>query len=95
MMNLGTRRLIELQGIENAAKNEDYSLFLIDTNYIGFHDNPDLALRYFNIVRDMFYTRLSLENLHYQFLHNLMGEAKDLVQQIVRQSNLATNDLIY
>ncbi|HTF20805.1 MAG TPA: hypothetical protein VK658_22180 [Chryseolinea sp.] len=50
--------------------------------YIGFHDNTDLAVRYFNIVRDMFYTRMGY-NMDYAFLRGLMTEAKLLMKQFL------------
>lgn len=70
---------------ETIDQNENVILRKVWSDYIGFQNNPDLAIRYFNIVRDMFYTRMSFQNLHYPFLHNLMTEAKDLIQQIAEQ----------
>ena len=51
-------------------------------DYLDVHGNSDLALRYFHLVRDMFYTRISFKNLNYEFLHNLAAEAKLLVNQL-------------
>jgi hypothetical protein len=34
------------------------------------------------MVRDMFYSRASIQNLTYDFLHDLITEAKVLVNQI-------------
>ena len=51
-------------------------------DYLDVHSNSDVALRYFHLVRDMFYTRISFENLNYEFLHNLAAEAKQLVNQL-------------
>ncbi|SHH18946.1 transcriptional regulator, TetR family [Chryseolinea serpens] len=67
---------------------EDLIVREVWTDYLGFHDNEDLAMQYFNLVRDMFYTRMSFQNLCYPFLHGLMTEAKVLMQQFVN-SNLA------
>jgi len=69
-------------------EQEDVILREVWTDYLGFHDNADLAMQYFNIVRDMFYTRMSFQNICYPFLHSLMTEAKVLMQQFVN-SNLA------
>jgi len=55
-------------------------------DYLGFCDNPDLAIRYFIVVRDMFYTRASLQNLTYDFLHDLITEAKVVMQQITESN---------
>ncbi|HEY5747994.1 MAG TPA: TetR/AcrR family transcriptional regulator [Chryseolinea sp.] len=64
-------------------EKEDLILRDVWTDYLGFHDNADLAIQYFNIVRDMFYTRMSFQNFSYPFLHDLMTEAKVLMQQFV------------
>jgi AcrR family transcriptional regulator len=51
-------------------------------DYLEVHSNSDVALRYFQLVRDMFYTRISFENLNYEFLHKLAAEAKQLMSHI-------------
>jgi AcrR family transcriptional regulator len=51
-------------------------------DYLGIHEHPDLAIRYFNIVRDMFYARMSHQNMNYPFLHKLMTEARVVMQQL-------------
>lgn len=51
-------------------------------DYLGLREYPQLAIRYFNIVRDMFYARLSYRNFNYPFLHNLMNEARVVMTQI-------------
>ena len=53
--------------------------------YLGFNGNADLTLRYFDIVRDKFYTRVSLQNLTYEFVRDLLTEAKMLVQQMTER----------
>ena len=63
-------------------QQEDLILRPVWADFIGFHDNPDLAIRYFDIVRDMFYTRMSLQNMNYPFLHDLVTEARVLMQEI-------------
>jgi AcrR family transcriptional regulator len=76
-------------------QEEDTILCEVWTDFIGFHDNPGLAIRYFNIVRDIAYTRMSNQTINYTFLHNLVNEAKELVQQIVRQSSLEMDDSLH
>jgi AcrR family transcriptional regulator len=51
-------------------------------DYLGIPRNPSLAIRYYSIVRDMFYTRVNLKNLEYPFLHKHMVEAKAVMQQM-------------
>jgi AcrR family transcriptional regulator len=56
------------------------------SEYLGFQENPDLAMRYFIMIRDMFYTRASLQNITYEFLRDLTGEAKDVVNQLTESN---------
>jgi AcrR family transcriptional regulator len=77
--------------VETIDQKEDHILRDVWSHYIGFHDRPDLAIRYFNIVRDMLYARMSMQNITYGFLHSVMAEAKELMQQIVKQSVLETD----
>ncbi len=51
-------------------------------DYLGSHTNSDLAMRYYDFVRDMFYTRVSFRNFNFQFLHNLVSEAKLIIDQV-------------
>lgn len=54
-------------------------------------DNVDLAMRYYHIVRDMFYTRISFQNLNYPFLRDFATEAKELIDQVLHhRSHLET-----
>jgi AcrR family transcriptional regulator len=56
--------------------------------FLGINGHPDLAMRYYYIVRDMFYTRISFQNLNYQFLHNFVTEAKALIDEIAELKSL-------
>jgi hypothetical protein len=67
------------QQIDN---QEDEILRDVWMDYIGFQDNADLAVRYFNIVRDMFYARMGY-TMDYAFMHGLMTEAKLLMKQFL------------
>jgi AcrR family transcriptional regulator len=73
------------QVAEKVDQREEILLRDLWSDYIGFHDNPTLAIKYYGIVRDMLYTRISPQNMNYTFLHNSMTEAKLLMDQIVRQ----------
>lgn len=68
---------------ERIDQQEDQILREVWTEYIGFQDQPDLAMRYFSIVRDMLYTRLSSDNITLPFMQSLMTEAKTMMQQII------------
>jgi len=56
------------------------------SQFLGTEHNPDLSLRYFHMVRDMFYTRISFDNLNYPFLHDFATNAKSLVDQVLEQA---------
>ena len=71
------------QDIDN---QEDEILRDIWMEYVGFRDNAELALRYFNIVRDMFYTRMGY-SMDYAFMHRLMTEAKLLMKQFMNSKH--------
>ncbi|HEY5746149.1 MAG TPA: TetR/AcrR family transcriptional regulator [Chryseolinea sp.] len=55
-------------------------------DFIGIENRPDLAGKYYVLVRDMFYARATLQNITYEFLLNLHTEAKLLLIQIVNNS---------
>jgi AcrR family transcriptional regulator len=55
------------------------------SDFIGVQHSQDLTLRYYFIVRDMFYTRISFSNLNYQFLRDFVSNAKGLIDQIAAQ----------
>ena len=56
--------------------------------YLGFGDNADLAVRYFIIVRDMVYRRISLQNMTAEFLREIFTEAKTVMNQNVDGKHL-------
>jgi AcrR family transcriptional regulator len=69
---------------EKIDQHEDTLIGELWSDYLGFHD-PALAMRYFAIVRDMLYARVSLKNLTYPGLRDLMTEAKAVMQQITKK----------
>jgi AcrR family transcriptional regulator len=79
----------------NVAKKiderEDALLGDLWSDYLGLNERPDLAMRYFDVVRDMFYARLSFQNFNYSFMHNLMTEAKTVMQQITENRELESD----
>jgi AcrR family transcriptional regulator len=52
------------------------------SEFLGDYRRSYLALRYYFIVRDMFYTRISFQNLNYPYLHAFVTEAKGVMSQL-------------
>jgi AcrR family transcriptional regulator len=67
-------------------EKEDALLGEVWSAYLGIPTETEVAVRYFNIVRDMFYARMSLQNMNYTFLLKLMNTAKVVVEQANRIS---------
>jgi len=57
--------------------------------YLGFDSNADLAIRYFIIVRDMAYRRISLQNMTCEFLRKIFTEAKVVLSQTAERKHFA------
>jgi AcrR family transcriptional regulator len=52
------------------------------SDFLGVDISTDVGMRYYYLVRDKFYTRISFLNLNYEYLHNLVTEAKVVVSQL-------------
>ena len=74
------------QAAEAIHRKEDVILSPLWCKYLGVEDNPELAIRYFAIVRDMFYTRITFKDYNYEFLKRVVTEARVVLQQIVDAS---------
>lgn len=74
---------------DGISKKEYAILEPLWSGYLGIVNKPDLTISYFNIVRDMFYARITFENFDFLFLRNLLTEAKSTIQQVYnREFNL-------
>lgn len=67
-------------------RQEDLLIGELWGDYLGIHNHPTLAVRYFDIVRDMLYARLGSKNFNYHVLHDLMAEARAAMQQITENN---------
>jgi AcrR family transcriptional regulator len=54
--------------------------------FIGTPHNHEFALKYFEQTRDMFYSRITLKYMNHAYLHNLIYEAKGLVQEAIKMN---------
>jgi len=53
------------------------------SEYLGMPDQPELALRYFNMTSALLYTRVTYHNLNFEFLHQIASEAKMLFEDLI------------
>jgi hypothetical protein len=49
--------------------------------FIGTPDNHEFALKYFEQVRDMFYSRITNKTMNFEFIRSLAYEAKELLNK--------------
>lgn len=57
----------------------------VQTLWCEYMDDPghsDLSMRYYYIVRDMFYARISFRKLNYDFLRNMVSQARLLFTEL-------------
>jgi AcrR family transcriptional regulator len=80
---------------EQIDEQEDALVGELWTDYLGLHGRPVLAIRYFNIVRDMLYLRINFKNFDYHFLHNVMADAKAIMQQMTDTKELETGRSVF
>jgi len=50
-------------------------------DYLDVPSDTDLGMRYYAMVRDMFYTRISFQNLNYTFLHDIVSDARSIIDE--------------
>jgi len=57
----------------------DQALLPLWAEHIGVSNDPNLALRYFEMIRDMYLARITFDTLNYEYLHNMATEAKTII----------------
>ena len=65
-----------------------FSLFHVWCDYLCIQKDPRLALRCYNVVRDMLYSRINFKNLNYQYLRNLAKEARLIIGEVEQPMTL-------
>jgi hypothetical protein len=53
------------------------------SEHLGLSDQPDLAMRYFDMTNTLFYTQVTYHNLNYEFLHQIASQAKTLFEDLI------------
>ena len=77
-INPAVARLIEV-----IDQEEERVLSDVWSDFLGIHERPQLAARYFDLVRGMFYSRITFANFEYPYLFELITEARALMQDLM------------
>ena len=64
-------------------------------DYLDVPVNSDLGIRYYAIVRDMFYTRVTFHSLNYTFLHDLVADARTIMNEIGERRAFEADEPLY
>jgi len=65
------------------------------SEYLGVPDRTDLAIRYFGIVRDSAYTRISYDNFDFAYLSKLFTDARIVLRQIAEGMKTANSPAFF
>lgn len=65
---------------EQLDQQEDEAIRLLWSKYLG--TDPDLAMRYFVIVRDVFYARINFQTFTFEDIQSLLLEARDVLNRV-------------
>lgn len=76
------------QGFERVNAIVDPYIVPLWADFIGLTNNPDLANRHYVQIRDMFYSRITLENMNYEYLVFMLGEVRDVVRDVLKMNAL-------
>lgn len=60
----------------------DSAVLPVWATYTGLPQNLPLALRFFEMIRDMFFSRITENTFNYNFIHSMATEAKTLVLEL-------------
>ena len=77
-----------LVGLERANAIVDVYIVPLWATFVGMVDNPDLAGRFFSMVRDMFYARVTAENMRYEYIQAMATEARAIVLDALKMNEL-------
>lgn len=61
----------------------DQALLPVWSPFIGLPHNPELAMRYLDMVRDIFYSRITNACLNENYLRNFFQDARIFIQELI------------
>jgi len=62
----------------------DQALLPLWAGHMDVKGDSQLALRYFEMIRDMFLARITFDTLNYEYLHNMATEAKTIILELTK-----------
>ncbi|MCU0357454.1 MAG: TetR/AcrR family transcriptional regulator [Cyclobacteriaceae bacterium] len=64
----------------------DPEILRLFSDFIGLQNHHELVASFYDQSRDMFYARITDENMNELFLRNLLGEVRELAKNFFKQS---------
>jgi AcrR family transcriptional regulator len=80
-----------MDDIDQAGKILNPELLQLWRKVMHLPDDVSVGLAYMNIVRHFFYARINPENIHYEFLHTLASETKQVLNKVIEESNVPSH----
>ncbi|MCC6413116.1 MAG: TetR/AcrR family transcriptional regulator [Saprospiraceae bacterium] len=75
-------------GFEHVNAMVDPTIVPLWADFVGLTGNHDLAYRHYIQIRDMFYSRITLENMNYEYLMSILMEARAVVRDVLKMNEL-------
>lgn len=63
----------------------DREIVPVWSSFMGIHNDPVLALQFFRLTRDLFYSRITPGNITHDFIRNLIYEVKEVAQSLLEK----------
>jgi AcrR family transcriptional regulator len=77
--------------LSDIKQKMEKALLPVWAEYVGMPHQPNLALRYFRLMQDAFYTRLSFDRLRMDYLHEQTSELKMLIGTVLTGDETRVN----
>jgi len=61
----------------------DHAVQAIWANFLEIPDQPAVALRYYEMTRHTFFSRVNVDNLTYKLGHEVAAQAKSIIQEMI------------
>ncbi|MBL7845702.1 MAG: TetR/AcrR family transcriptional regulator [Cyclobacteriaceae bacterium] len=81
--NRHIKKFLDLYKTVNAMV--DPEIMRLFSDFIDLRNHHELVASFYDLSRDMFYARITEENMNELFLRNLLGEVRELAQNFIKQ----------